>query len=256
MQLSVNGRHLDIGDALRSHIEDSLTTIFTKYFGDAIDARVTLSRTSHLYHAQVNVHVGRGIHLAAEAEADRVYAAFDAAAERIAKRLRRHKRRLRDEKKHAHAPLDVVEGRHYVLASGDDGPGTADTGYDDTGFDDTGLDDTGPEGAGPHDTDPAAPGADSGAEAADIQPAVVAEMSYDIPSLSVSEAVMRLDLADVPAMMFRNAAHGGLNMIYRRADGNVGWVDPDGNTVAAGTSQPVADGTAQPTERDVPDPRG
>ncbi|MBK1698803.1 ribosome hibernation-promoting factor, HPF/YfiA family [Rhodovibrio salinarum] len=218
MQLSVNGRHLDIGDALRSHIEESLTTIFGKYFGDAIDARVTMSQNNHLYHAQVNVHVGRGLHLAAEAEADRIYAAFDAAADRIAKRLRRYKRRLRDEKKHAQTPLEVVEGRHYVLASADE---TADA-------DDAAL---------------GATGADTAVNGADTQPAVVAEMSYDIPSLSVSEAVMRLDLADVPAMMFRNAAHGGLNMIYRRADGNVGWVDPEGNTVAD-------DATAAPDVRD------
>jgi ribosomal subunit interface protein len=218
MQLSVNGRHLDIGDALRSHIEDSLTTIFGKYFGDAIDARVTMSQTNHLYHAQVNVHVGRGIHLAAEAEADRVYAAFDNAADRIAKRLRRHKRRLRDEKKHAQMPLDVVEGRHYVLA-GDGEPAPE-------------ADDAG-----------AVSDAQSGGEA-QTQPAVVAEMSYDIPSLSVSAAVMRLDLADVPAMLFRNAAHGGLNMVYRRADGNVGWVDPEGNAAAPDAAAATA-ATAQ-----------
>ena len=209
MQLSVNGRHLDIGDALRSHIEDSLTSIFGKYFGDAIDARVTMSQTNHLYHAQVNVHVGRGIHLAAEAEADRVYAAFDGAAERIAKRLRRYKRRLRDEKKHAQEPLDVTEGRYYVL------PGTAGDGAVAASAESGDADDWS------EDASAREPGAG--------QSAVVAEMSYDIPSLSVSEAVMRLDLADAPAMMFRNAAHGGLNMIYRRTDGNVGWVDPQGN---------------------------
>ena len=223
MQLSVNGRHLDIGDALRSHIEDSLASIFGKYFGDAIDARVTMSQTSHLYHAQVNVHVGRGIHLAAEAEADRIYAAFDAAAERIAKRLRRYKRRLRDEKKHAQAPLDVVAGRHYVLASGDE-PAEAD------------------------DESPTDADAQTAGNGTDTQPAVIAEMSYDIPSLSVSEAVMRLDLADVPAMLFRNAAHGGVNMIYRRADGNVGWVDPEGNTVAAGTGQTAAQSASESRE--------
>ncbi len=221
MQLSVNGRHLDIGDSLRSHIEESLTTIFGKYFGDAIDARVTMSQTNHLYHAQVNVHVGRGIHLSAEAEADRVYAAFDAAAERIAKRLRRYKRRLRDEKKHAHAPLDVVEGRHYVLSN-------AETASE------------------PEDDAPDSVEIDAEGNGADTQPAVVAEMTYEIPSLSVSEAVMRLDLADAPAMLFRNAAHGGLNMIYRRGDGNVGWVDPEGNTVAAGTSQPVTPNAQDP----------
>ena len=236
MQLSVNGRHLDIGDALRSHIEDSLTTIFGKYFGDAIDARVTMSQTNHLYHAQVNVHVGRGIHLAAEAEADRVYAAFDSAADRIAKRLRRHKRRLRDEKKHAHAPLDVVEGRHYVL-SGDDAPSEADAGLPWDEARDGPAIDTG--------------AADIAAAGGDTQPAVVAEMSYDIPSLSVSEAVMRLDLADMPAMMFRNAAHGGLNMIYRRGDGNVGWVDPEGNTVAAAAA--AADASDGPVGAETPD---
>lgn len=221
MQLSVNGRHLDIGDALRSHIEESLTSIFGKYFGDAIDARVTMSQTNHLYHAQVNVHVGRGIHLAAEAEADKVYAAFDGAADRIAKRLRRYKRRLRDEKKHAHAPLDVVEGRHYVLSNAE----TA---------------------AAPDDDAPETVEVDAESNGADTQPAVVAEMTYEIPSLSVSEAVMRLDLADAPAMMFRNAAHGGLNMIYRRGDGNVGWVDPEGNTVAAGSSQPLTPNAQDP----------
>ena len=220
MQLSVNGRHLDIGDALRSHIEESLATIFEKYFGDAIDARVTMSQTSHLYHAQVNVHVGRGIHLSAEAEADRVYGAFDAAAERIAKRLRRHKRRLRDEKKHAQAPLDVIAGRHYVLADSDDVAVSEDE----------------------SDALDTAASADNGG---DTQPAVIAEMTYDIPSLSVSDAVMRLDLADVPAMLFRNAAHGGLNMVYRRSDGNVGWVDPEGNTAVAG-----ADRSAEPRASD------
>lgn len=218
MQLSVNGRHLDIGDALRSHIEASLTSIFGKYFGDAVDATVTLSQTGHLYHAQVNVHVGRGIRLAAENQADRIYAAYDGAADRIAKRLRRHKRRLRDEKKHAQEPLDVTEGRYYVL------PGTATDAGEAAGAD--------LPGSGDWDGDAAAPDAEAG------QSAVVAEMSYDIPSLSVSEAVMRLDLADAPAMMFRNAAHGGLNMIYRRSDGNVGWVDPRDNAedVAAGAS--------------------
>jgi ribosomal subunit interface protein len=218
MQLSVNGRHLDIGDALRSHIEASLASIFGKYFGDAVDATVTLSQTGHLYHAQVNVHVGRGIRLAAENQADRIYAAYDGAADRIAKRLRRHKRRLRDEKKHGQEPLDVTAGRYYVL------PGMAGDGAAAEGADAAGADDwTG---------DDAAANPDAG------QPAVVAEMSYDIPTLSVSEAVMRLDLADTPAMMFRNAAHGGLNMIYRRGDGNVGWVDPQGNAeeVAAGAS--------------------
>lgn len=208
MQLSVNGRHIDIGDALRGHIEDSLNAIFGKYFGDAIDATVTLSQVGPMYHAQVNAHVGRGIRLAAENKADRIYVAFDGAADRLSKRLRRHKRRLRDHRNDVQgsaqgvdgAPVEAMTARQIVLA--------------------------GEDAEGDHDEEN---GAEAGAAGADAMPAVVAEMTTDIPSLSVSEAVMRLDLADAPAMMFRNAAHGGLNMIYRRPDGNVGWIDPEGN---------------------------
>lgn len=198
MQLSVNGRHIDIGDALRSHIEDSLNAIFGKYFGDAIEATVTLSQVGPMYHAQVNAHVGRGIRLAAENQADRIYVAFDGAADRLSKRLRRHKRRLRDHhKQEPGVPVELLQARQIVLSGEDFEGGDAE------------------------------PDADNG----NAMPAVIAEMTTEIPSLSVSEAVMRLDLADVPAMMFRNAAHGGLNMIYRRPDGNVGWIDPEGNAV-------------------------
>jgi len=203
MQLSVVGRHIDIGDALRGHIDASLRAIFGKYFGDAIDATVTLSQVGPMYHCQVNAHVGRNIHLAAENQADRIYVAFDGAAERLSKRLRRHKRRLRDTHKHAEeAPDEVLRARQVVLAG---------------------------DGAEAADEDDDEANAGDGATDADGMPAVVAELTTEIPSLSVSEAVMRLDLAEAPAMLFRNAAHGGLNMIYRRPDGNVGWIDPQGN---------------------------
>jgi ribosomal subunit interface protein len=195
MQLSVNGRQIDVGDALRSHIEDSLNDIFGKYFGDAIEATVTMSREGPMYHALVNAHVGRGIQLVVENRADKPYTAFDGAADRLSKRLRRHKRRLRDHHRESNAEtIQTMAARQYVLAS------------------------------------------DSGeaeqAETANGQPAVIADMSHEIPSLTVGEAVMRLDLADLPAMMFRNSAHGGMNVIYRRNDGNIGWIDPQGNSSA------------------------
>lgn len=196
MQLSVNGKQIDIGQAFRSHIEDSLNAIFEKYFGNVIEAVVTLSREGPMYHARVNAHIGRGIQLAAEHLADKPYAAFDGAAERLSKRLRRHKRRLRNHHKEP-APLETLAARQYVL-QGDDLAGDLDEG-EETAY-------------------------------ADGQPAVIAEMSHEIPTLTVSEAVMRLDLADMPAMMFRNSGHGGLNVIYRRPDGHIGWIDPQGNT--------------------------
>ncbi len=204
MQLSVKGKQLDVGDALRHHVRESLSGILGKYFGDAIEVSVTLSRERHLYRTAVSAHVGRGIRLEAHGEADQPYPAFDQAADRLSKRLRRHKRRLRDHHQDDGAERKVLMAQQYVLA------GAVETGST------TGEDGDQEEGS-PQDD------ADGGT------PVVVAEMTTEIPTLTVSEAVMRLDLADLPALMFHNESHGGLNMIYRRPDGNIGWVDPHGN---------------------------
>lgn len=191
MQLSVKGKQLDVGDALRTHVDESLSRILDKYFGDALEVAVTLSREAHLYRAVISAHVGRGIQLEAQGEANEPYPAFDAAADRLSKRLRRYKRRLRDHNSKA-AEVAPLPAQQYILA-----------------------------GEGPEETEDESN--------ADGQPAVVAEMTTEIPTLTVSEAVMRMDLGNLPAMMFRNSAHGGLNMIYQRSDGNIGWLDPRGN---------------------------
>ena len=191
MQLSVKGKQLNVGDALRTHVSDSLTRILGKYFGDAIEVGVTISRNRHMYRAVVLAHVGRGIQVQAQGDADAPYPAFDTAAEHLAKRLRRYKGRLRNHHKDSGREVETLLAQQYILAGDDD-------------------------------TDPAE-------DVAEGQPAVVAEMTTEIPSLTVSEAVMRMDLADQPALMFRNSSHSGLNMIYRRSDGNIGWIDPRGN---------------------------
>ena len=191
MQLSVRGKQLNVGDALRTHVSDSLSRILGKYFGDAIDVSVTISRDGQLYRAVVAAHVGRGIQVQARGDAEAPYPAFDTAAEHLAKRLRRYKGRLRHHHKDSGPKAETLLAQQYILA-GDDEP-------------------------------------DSAEDAGQGQPAVVAEMTTEIPSLTVSEAVMRMDLADQPALMFRNSSHSGLNMIYRRTDGNIGWIDPRGN---------------------------
>ncbi len=191
MQLSVKGKQLNVGDALRTHLSESLSRILGKYFGDAIEVGVTFSREGHLYRAVVAAHVGRSIQLQAQGEADEPYPAFDTAAERLAKRLRRYKRRLRDHHKDTGPAPESLPAQQYILAS------------------------------------------DAEEQAAEDEingkPAVVAAMATEISSLTVSEAVMRMDLAELPALMFRNSSHSGLNMIYRRPDGNIGWIDPRGN---------------------------
>ncbi len=191
MQLSVKGKQLNVGDALRTHVSESLSRILGKYFGDAIEVGVTFSREGHWYRAVVAAHVGRGIQLHAQGEADEPYPAFDTAAERLAKRLRRYKRRLRDHRKDTEPAPESLPAQQYILAGDAEEQAAEDE--------------------------------------IDGRPAVVAEMATEIPSLTVSEAVMRMDLAEQPALMFRNSSHSGLNMIYRRPDGNIGWIDPRGN---------------------------
>jgi ribosomal subunit interface protein len=191
MQLSVQGKQLNVGDALRSHVSDSLSRILGKYFGDAIEVGVTVSRDGHLYRTVISVHIGRGIQIQAQGEADEPYPAFDTAAAHLAKRLRRYKSRLRDHHKRSGRNAETLLAQQYILAGDDD--------------------------------------SESAEDEIDGKPAVVAEMTTEIDSLTVSEAVMRMDLADQPALMFRNSSHGGLNMIYRRPDGNIGWIDPRGN---------------------------
>ncbi|MEK9661555.1 MAG: ribosome-associated translation inhibitor RaiA [Alphaproteobacteria bacterium] len=189
MHISVTGHQIDIGDALRSHIEESLAAIVDKYFGDAIEATVVISRERQQFRADIAVHVIRGLHVRGHDSADDAYAAFDIAAAHIGKRLRRHKRRLRD---HHTNPRNTerMPAQQYVLA-----------GYE-----------------------PDEPAGTTEAEG--DNPVIIAEDTTHIEELSVSEAVMRLDIADQPALMFRNAGSGSLNVVYRRADGNVGWIDP------------------------------
>jgi len=191
MQISVTGKQLDMGAALREHIVDALNDIVEKYFDKAIDASVVMSHEKHRFRADLAVHVGRGIMVRARDEADDAYAAFDLAAVHLGKRLRRHKRRLRHHHaREASGPAEVAMS--YVLAA--PGPETGTASEDETTTAD--------------------------------HPVVIAEDDARIEQLTVSEAVMRMDLADLPALMFRNAAHDRLNVIYRRPDGNIGWIDP------------------------------
>jgi len=190
MQLSVKGKQIDVGDALRKHVESQLKDITGKYFSDTLDAHVTFSREAHMFRADIAVHAARGILLQSNGSAAEPYPAFDQAAGRIAERLRRHKNKL---KHHNHANIRQEEAflaNSFVLKG------------------------------------------DEHEEEVGANPVIVAEMTTPIETLTVSEAVMRLDLGDLPALLFKSRAHGGFNMIYRRPDGNIGWIDPANATAA------------------------
>jgi ribosomal subunit interface protein len=190
MQLTITGKQVELGEALRNRVDTSLGAILEKYFKTAVEAHVVVTKEAHLFRTEISLRIGRGIMVNAGATAPGIGGAFDAAAERIAKQLRRHKRRLR-----AH---------HARTREGGETGGRARIYVPERIAEDA-----------EHDT------ADAGGG-----PAVVAEMITELPCLTVGEAVMRMDLAEAPVLLFRNPS-GEINAVYRRTDGNIGWIDPE-----------------------------
>lgn len=199
MELTVHGKQIDVGDALRTHVEEKITDLNQKYFNHSVFITVTFSKEGH-GHPQIKCHIsfklGKNIMIVADATTGDPYASFDSAAEKAGKQLRRYKKKLRDhhERLEQTPESEIMKARDYVLAAMPDQIANDD--------EDDGM----PEGD---------------------DPVIVAEMATDIQTMSVSEAVMRMDLADQPALLFRNASHDGLNVVFRRPDGNVGWIDPE-----------------------------
>jgi ribosome hibernation promoting factor len=192
MGLQISGKNLDIGEALRTHVEGRIGDAVEKYFDGGFAGHVTVEREGSGFKADCTLHLDTGIVLQARGKSQEVYQSFDQAAERIEKRLRRYKRRLKEH--HAHRPEAAESAASYIIAAPDE----------------------------------------DGEVAADDSPAIIAEETTNLDTMTVGRAVMTMDLTDAPVLVFRNAAHGGVNVVYRRADGHIGWVDPSLKT--AGTS--------------------
>lgn len=190
MEILVKGKQIDLGDAFRGHAEATLSQLVEKYFDRAIDAAVIISKDAHLVKADISVHPIRGLTLQSASGGPDPYGALDGACEKIAKQLRRYKRRLTNHPKAK--PDDSILAQQFIIR--------------------------------PEPQDGELP-------AEEESPVVIAEMATDIPECSVSGAVMRLDLSDTNAILFRNSSHGRLNMVYRRQDGNIGWIDPEATIV-------------------------
>ena len=193
MHITVSGKQVELSDALRTRVSQALDTIAGKYFDHALEAHVTFSRARSFFTCDINVHAGPGLMLRGEGEAADANAAFDDAAEHIAKRLRRYRRRVNDHARDQASRERPQAARQYTLRQEEE-------------------------------EETAANGDVKGATYA----TVVAEVPTAIAVLTVSDAVMRMDLADQPVLMFRNSATGVLNVVYRRSDGNIGWIDPTG----------------------------
>lgn len=202
MELAVHGKQMDVGDSLRGHVKVKLEDISAKYFNHTTYATVTFSREGHGHQqtkAHITIKLGKNILIVADAMETDPRLAFDTAADKAAKQLRRYKRRLRDhhERTERAPEAEFLNARDYVLASTPDQDNEQESAH------------------------------------AEDAPVVIAEMDMRIGTMSVSEAVMRLDLSGQPALLFCNASNSRMNMIYRRSDGNIGWVDPENTHCAA-----------------------
>jgi ribosomal subunit interface protein len=186
MKLNITGKQIDIGSALRAHVENRMAASVAKYFDRTVDGAVVFVRDGVEYRADCALHLASGFHLHAQARSHDIYASFDMAAERMEKRLKRYKSRLRDHHNGTRGAYPSSPAQESVFAAEDE----------------------------------------DAVEPALAAPVVVSETTLDLRTLTVGEAVMQLDLTDKPALVFRNSAHGEINVVYRRPDGNIGWIDP------------------------------
>lgn len=191
MQITVSGKQVELSDALRTRVAQQLDLIAGKYFDHAQEASVTFSRARSFFTCDINVHAGRGLTLRGEGEAADAHSAFDDAAEHIAKRLRRYRRRVNEHARDLANRARPEAARQYVLREEEETATPAEAGAPNPTF-----------------------------------ATVIAESPAEISILSVGEAVMRMDLANQQVLMFRNSSSGELNVVYRRSDGNIGWIDP------------------------------
>ena len=186
MDIRVSGHQVETGAALQDHATDRLKAMAEKYFGRAISANVTFGKApANAFSCQIVAHVMHGLTVKGSADAHDAHQAFDRAAEKVDKQIRRYKRRLNDRHEQADHAARQEEAAYTVFAVEE------------------------PEAE----------------VVADAQP-IIAETTVDIPEASVADAVMMLDLRDTNALFFKNAGSGRHNMVYRRSDGSIGWVEP------------------------------
>lgn len=188
MQLEIKGKGIDIGESLRGYAQDMIDNVLAKYFGDADDGHVTITKDGNFFKTDMQIHINKRTIVQASGKSADARTSVEEAITHIAKRLRRHKRKLKNHHHDKEARLEMAA--HYILP----------------GFD--------------YDED-----VDSTDDADDV-PVIIAESTTAIETLTVSQAAARMDLLALDALLFKNAAHGDLNMVYFRKDGNIAWVDP------------------------------
>jgi ribosomal subunit interface protein len=189
MPLRVSGKNLDIGESLRTHVLEKVQTMIARYFDGKVTGHVVISPEGSAYRSDCSLHLSSGMNLQSEGRAHEPYASFEQAADKIERRLRRYKKRL---KEHANGPAaptraGELEVANFVIESPTD---------------------------------------DVVESTADYSPVVVAEGAQPLKTMSVASAVSELDLTGAPVVLFQHATSSRLNIVYRRRDGAIGWLDP------------------------------
>lgn len=189
MSLQVTGKNIDAGTAYKTYIEEKIQQSLEKYIGGEIDGHIRLEKERSQFRTTCSIRMPTGMMLEAHGDGGDAYSSADAAMEKLEKRVRRHKRRLKNHhsRRSDSGDRDGFAARDYTVQLEDQ----------------------------------------DGAETGEDHPIIVAETERQIRELSVGDAVLQLDLTDSPFLIFKNAAHGHLNIVYRRQDGHIGWVDPE-----------------------------
>jgi ribosome hibernation promoting factor len=191
MQFRVSGKQIEIGEVLRTRVSERVSEVMGKFFDGGYSGHATIGKDGFGFRTECVVHLDSGVTLHVEGMAADAYASADQAALRIENRLRRYKRRLKGHAARADGRglerSPEFDAQSYVIAAPDHG---------------------------------------AEEEITEFNPVIIAESTTPLPRLSVSEAVMELDMTGARILTFRHAAHGRLNIVYRRADGNIGWLDP------------------------------
>jgi len=186
MTIQITGKNLDVGDALRDYTQDRITDILEKYVGRSFPGHIRIEKNKNEFSTNCSVDLWSGLSLHSHGTSDNPHTSVDMALERLDKRLRRYKSRLRDHRNNQHNTAAELAATDYLLEHEE-------------------AEEVKPE---------------------DLNPVIIAEKQTIIRELPVSDAVMELDLANRPFLLFKNAAHGRINIVYRREDGNIGWIDP------------------------------
>ena len=192
MNVQINGKQINIGSSLSSHAQSKVKDLILKYSKTATGSSITFSKDRHEYFCDISIHLATGMTVQAKGRAIDIYDSFENSREKISKQLRRYKRRLKNHHNDRKLPIEFSNANSYVISTPADN--------------------------------------NDSTEKESLTPLIIAEMQEKIPTLSVGEAVMQMELSESKLLIFNNSSHQKINVIHIREDGNIGWVDPEQST--------------------------